>query len=66
MGTSFLLFKDFIYLYARKKAHAHERVGGGVEREGQADSRLNTEPNAGLSLMTLRSGPELKLSQMLD
>lgn len=29
------------------------------EREPQADSVLSTKPNAGLDLMTLKSGPEL-------
>ena len=35
-------------------------MGGGAEREGQADSALSAEPNAGLDLMTLRLRPELK------
>jgi len=33
----------------------HKQVGGKAEGEGQADSTLSLEPDAGLDLMTLRS-----------
>ena len=37
-------------------------MGGGAEkdRESQADSMLNTKPDAGLDLRNLRSRPELR------
>ena len=42
----------FLYVYLFEKAR--ERVEGKEEGEGQADSELNVEPNAGLDLTTLR------------
>ena len=38
------LNKDFIYLRETERAQA----GGGAEREGEADSQVNREPNVGL------------------
>ena len=40
--------------------------GAEGERESQADSFLNTEPDVGLDATTLRSLSEPKLSQMLN
>ena len=50
------IFKDFIYLYERER----QRMEGGTEEEGQADSQLSVEPDKGLDPRTLRSRPELK------
>ena len=55
-----VFFKDFIYL---KRDNVCVQGRGGEEREereSQADSLLNAEPDAGLELTTLRSRPELK------
>jgi len=49
-----LFFKDFIYLFERKRKSKRE------EGEGQADSELSAEPNTGPNLTTPRSQPELK------
>jgi len=37
-----------------------ERAGGGAEGQGQADSTLSREPDAGLDPRTLGSRPEPK------
>jgi len=57
----YLFFKIlFIYLSVRDWERKRERVGrGGAEGEGQADSVLSTEPDAGLGPTTLGSWPEL-------
>ena len=49
--------KIFIYL----RMLVCKQGEGQRERESQADSALNVEPDARLDLMTLRSQPELNL-----
>ena len=44
------VFKDFIYLFERERAH---KRGSGAE--GEADSPLSREPDAGLDPRTLGS-----------
>ena len=51
-----IIFKDF-YLFMT--AHVRERVCACAGGEGQVNSLVSVEPNAGLHLMTLR--PCLKL-----
>ena len=54
----FLFFKDFIYLSERK--HAQLGSGGEVEGEGEAETPLSREPEAGLNPRTWRWWSELK------
>ena len=49
----FIFFKDFIYLFER--ANERERAEG-AEREGEADSLLNREPD--VRMLGLSPGPE--------
>jgi len=42
------------------RVHVPEQGKGQRERESQADSLLNEEPDAGLGLRTLGSQPELR------
>jgi len=64
--SSLGFLKDLFIILERESARAcaHRSGKGGTkgkgERESQADSTRSTEPNAGLSLRTLRSWPELK------
>ena len=62
---SFAYFFKKTYLFEREKGERERarKEGEGRrerERESQADSPLNMEPDTGLDLTTLRSGPELK------
>lgn len=54
------------FLRERKK----DSWGGGVEAEGKRESQVactfRAEPDKGLDLTTLRSGPTQKSSQMLN
>ena len=58
-GRSF--FKDFIYLFKRESMRDRTQARGSMrehkqgEAEGEADSLLSKEPDAGLNLKTLRS-----------
>ena len=56
--TFYFYFKDFIRLFISLREK--ERVGGGVEGNGQADSTLSAEPDPGLDPTALRSPAELK------
>jgi len=53
MGFYFIFLKKTIYLRARERQESVSR--GGTEGEGQTDSTLSMEPDAGLDSMTLRS-----------
>ena len=52
----------FIYVREKERELTGTHSGGGTEGKGEriSDSLLSMEPNSGLDLMTLRSGPELK------
>lgn len=47
-------------LFSRFYFRVSVQVRGGKEKQSQVASKLSTEPNAGLSPITLRSWPELK------
>ena len=54
-------FKDFIYLVETKREQTHKgKREGRAEGEGEADSPLSKEPDAGLNPRTLRSWAEPK------
>jgi len=57
-----IFFKD-VFISEREHELEGQRQGekGERERETQADAVLSAEPDAGLDLTTLRSGPEPKL-----
>ena len=59
LSLSLSLSLSQINKYNIKKKEKEKILCGG-ERESQADSPLCLEPDVGLNLTTLRSGPELK------
>jgi len=56
---SFIFFKDFIYLFDRKRHSKRSTQAGGVG-EGEAVFPPRREPDAGLDPRTPGSRPELK------
>ena len=48
--------KIYLFIY-REHTHAHEWEEGQREREPAADSEMSVEPDMGLNLKTVRSGP---------
>ena len=59
-----LSFGRFIYFGDEEREHKQEGQRE-KERESQADSTLSMEPDVGLDLTTLRSGPEPRTSSGL-
>lgn len=52
---------DFFFFSFAEKAQSGVRAEGGVETESQADSKLSTDQDAWLDLMTLTAIPELAI-----
>jgi len=48
-----VFYKDFIYLSERERERAHKQ--GELQSEGEADSLLSEEPDAGLDSRARRS-----------
>ena len=58
-----VLFLKILFIYFRqrhKKKESISKMGGEAKGEGQADSPLSREPNAGLDPRTLGLRPEPK------
>lgn len=63
-----LFFKKHLLIYVRSSMHKSTEDGadGEEERTSQGNSLLSTEPDTGFDLITQRSWPEPKLSQILN
>ena len=58
--THYFLKKIYLLILKRERERRGTGRGRGREIQAEADSAVSTEPNAGLHLMTLRSGPQQK------